>query len=98
MKPNDKNEETKTAIGYVESKEWEEEKMKQGKETTVSKDEIDKGRNINLTEVSVLPTMTVKQEKLHIIKNTIIISIAFMLLFTAYNSMANLQSSINKLV
>ena len=31
-----------------------------------------------------------------ILKNIIIISIAFTFLFTAYNSMANLQSSINE--
>ncbi|XP_045611694.1 UNC93-like protein [Procambarus clarkii] len=37
-----------------------------------------------------------KREKISIIKNIIIISIAFMFLFTSYNSMANLQSSINK--
>lgn len=37
-----------------------------------------------------------KQEKFSIMKNIIIISIAFVFLFTAYNSMANLQSSMNK--
>ena len=37
-----------------------------------------------------------QQEKRYIIKNIVIISLAFMFLFTAYNSMANLQSSINK--
>ena len=31
-----------------------------------------------------------------IIKNVVIISFAFMLLFTAFQSMANLQSSLNK--
>ncbi|KAK4316098.1 hypothetical protein Pmani_012742 [Petrolisthes manimaculis] len=35
-------------------------------------------------------------EKKAIMKNIIIISIAFLFLFTSYNSMANLQSSINK--
>ncbi|XP_042887689.1 UNC93-like protein [Penaeus japonicus] len=37
-----------------------------------------------------------KKEKFAIMKNIIIISIAFTFLFTSYNSMANLQSSINK--
>lgn len=35
-------------------------------------------------------------EKIRILKNVVIISIAFMFLFTSFNSMANLQSSINK--
>ncbi|XP_045611697.2 UNC93-like protein isoform X1 [Procambarus clarkii] len=35
-------------------------------------------------------------EKVRILKNVVIISIAFMFLFTSFNSMANLQSSINK--
>ncbi|ROT61869.1 hypothetical protein C7M84_020334 [Penaeus vannamei] len=37
-----------------------------------------------------------KQEKFQMLKNVFIISIAFMFLFTSFNSMANLQSSINK--
>ncbi|KAK8737945.1 hypothetical protein OTU49_004314 [Cherax quadricarinatus] len=37
-----------------------------------------------------------KKERLAITKNIIIISVAFTFLFTSYNSMANLQSSINK--
>ena len=37
-----------------------------------------------------------KREKRGIMKNVIIISFSFMLLFTAFQSMANLQSSINK--
>lgn len=37
-----------------------------------------------------------KKEKFAIMKNIIIISIAFTFLFTSYNSMSNLQSSINK--
>lgn len=44
-------------------------------------------------------TMTekeIKREKLMMMKNVIVISIAFMLLFTSFQSMANLQSSINK--
>ena len=38
----------------------------------------------------------VAQEKRAIMKNVILISFAFMLLFTSYQSMASLQSSINK--
>lgn len=41
-------------------------------------------------------TQDEKVEKLSILKNIVIISVAFIFLFTAYNSMANLQSSINK--
>ena len=37
-----------------------------------------------------------RREKRGIIKNVVIISFSFMLLFTAFQSMANLQSSINK--
>jgi hypothetical protein len=37
-----------------------------------------------------------KHEKKMILKNIVIISFAFMLLFTAFQSMASLQSSINK--
>ena len=40
--------------------------------------------------------MTIEQEKRGIMKNVIIICIAFMLLFTAFQSMSALQSSINK--
>ena len=37
-----------------------------------------------------------QREERMIMKNIIVISFAFMLLFTAYQSMASLQSSINK--
>ncbi|XP_063607088.1 UNC93-like protein [Penaeus indicus] len=37
-----------------------------------------------------------KREKIAIFKNIIVISVAFTFLFTSYNSMSNLQSSINK--
>lgn len=36
-----------------------------------------------------------KEEKLHIYKNVLLISFSFLLLFTAYESMSKLQSSIN---
>ncbi len=38
----------------------------------------------------------VRKEKCRIMKNVIAISFSFLLLFTAFQSMANLQSSINK--
>ena len=38
----------------------------------------------------------IRKEKRRILKNVIVISFSFMLLFTAFQSMANLQSSINK--
>ena len=41
-------------------------------------------------------SMTVKQEKWRIIKNVMVISFAFMLGFTAFQSMSALQSSINQ--
>ena len=40
--------------------------------------------------------MSEQQEMRMILKNIIIISTSFMLLFTAFQSMASLQSSINK--
>jgi hypothetical protein len=42
--------------------------------------------------------MNPKHEKRMILKNIIVISFAFMLLFTAFQSMASLQSSINKVI
>ncbi|XP_069949138.1 UNC93-like protein [Cherax quadricarinatus] len=42
-------------------------------------------------------TSAEKQEKFLIMKNIVVISIAFSLLFTSFNSMSNLQSSINKI-
>ena len=36
-----------------------------------------------------------REEKLHIYKNVLLISFSFLLLFTAYESMSKLQSSIN---
>ena len=46
----------------------------------------------------VTKTINVDQEKRSIIKNVLIICIAFMLLFTAYSSMSALQSSINAVI
>ena len=42
--------------------------------------------------------VNVEQEKRSIIKNVIIICVAFMLLFAAFQSMSALQSSINKVI
>ena len=41
-------------------------------------------------------SLSIKQEKCRIIKNVIVVSVAFMLQFTAFKSMSVLQSSINK--
>ena len=48
------------------------------------------GRRHNLSDDEV------RSEKRRMMKNVICISFAFMLLFTAFQSMASLQSSINK--
>ena len=45
--------------------------------------------------VTAVGETALKWQKLRIAKNVIVISFAFMLLFTAFQSMANLQSSIN---
>lgn len=45
---------------------------------------------------SQLTDEEVRREKFRIMKNVILISVSFLLLFTAFQSMANLQSSINK--
>jgi hypothetical protein len=49
-----------------------------------------------MVEEKGLGSKELKREMLMIMKNIVIISFAFMLLFTAYQSMASLQSSINK--
>ena len=41
--------------------------------------------------VSSMTVKEIKKEKLNIWKNVIVISVSFMCLFTAYNSVANLQ-------
>ena len=59
--------------------------------------ETDEKMKITVEKIeSQKTTLTVEQEKRSIIKNVIIICIAFMLLFTAFQSMSALQSSINK--
>ncbi|KAK7081147.1 Ion channel regulatory protein UNC-93 [Halocaridina rubra] len=50
-------------------------------------------------DVKITPkalTREERMEKYRMLKNVFVISIAFMFLFTSFNSMANLQSSINK--
>ena len=49
-----------------------------------------KGKFSNLSEDEA------KEAKRGILRNVVVISFSFMLLFTAFQSMANLQSSINK--
>ena len=61
-----------------------------------------KDQNSNVkggVEAVVTSAMTdseLRAEKRRMMKNVILISFSFMLLFTAFQSMANLQSSINK--
>ncbi|CAL4114148.1 unnamed protein product [Meganyctiphanes norvegica] len=54
----------------------------------------------NGSAVVAIPTKVLnkeeQQEKMGMLKNVIVISFAFTFLFTAFNSMSNLQSSINK--
>ena len=45
---------------------------------------------------AALSPSELRKEKFRILKNVVVISFSFMLLFTAFQSMANLQSSINK--
>ena len=45
--------------------------------------------------VSSMTPKEIRMEKLSIWKNILVICLSFMCLFTAFNSMANLQSSIN---
>ena len=65
---------------------------------TISRTATEQDRNQHEDNKSFVPntTMTMKQEKFGIIKNVIIICVAFMLVFTAFQSMSALQSSINK--
>lgn len=46
--------------------------------------------------VSSMTIYQIKKEKLNIWKNVIVISVSFMCLFTAYNSVANLQVFFNQ--
>jgi hypothetical protein len=45
--------------------------------------------------ISSMTPKEIRMEKLSIWKNILVICLSFMCLFTAFNSMANLQSSIN---
>ena len=65
---------------------------------TISRTATEQRKNQHEDNKSCIPntTMTMKQEKFGIIKNVIIICVAFMLVFTAFQSMSALQSSINK--
>ena len=61
-----------------------------------------KGRESNNKDETHIPNMSnmspeeIRSEKRRIMKNVIVISFAFLLLFTAFQSMSALQSSINK--
>ncbi|XP_066987255.1 UNC93-like protein [Macrobrachium rosenbergii] len=61
----------------------------EGKQEKVSPPESSDARSKTLTKEE-------KMEKYRMLKNVFVISFAFMFLFTSFNSMANLQSSINK--
>jgi len=61
--------------------------------------QVENGKNRKLSTKSRfanLNELEIRLAKRGIIKNVVIISFSFMLLFTAFQSMANLQSSINK--
>lgn len=91
--------------GLVDSEFENDEKMTEKKASGISnpafeKDEVgDAPAKQNgvatVSKYSNLPEAEKKILKFKILKNIVIISIAFVFLFTSYNSMANLQSSIN---
>ena len=74
------------------------------KKESVTKQSIKASPSITITtekyemKKRVTKTINLDQEKRSIIKNVLIICIAFMLLFTAYSSMSALQSSINAVI
>ena len=53
-------------------------------------------RKASVRKFAMMSDEEKRREKRGIIRNVVIISFSFMLLFTAFQSMANLQSSINK--
>lgn len=53
--------------------------------------------NDGMRPVSSMSSVEIKREKFRIWKNVAVISLSFMCLFTAYNSVANLQVCINVL-
>lgn len=63
-----------------------------------SNDNVPKGSS-NVTAVvrrDDLSESELRREKFRVMRNVVLISFSFLLLFTAFQSMANLQSSINK--
>ena len=62
----------------------------------ISKLDVDPNSGINLCRRMDLDEGQLRSEKRRIMKNVVVISFAFLLLFTAFQSMAALQSSINK--
>ncbi len=57
--------------------------------------EVD-GAEVVVVRRANLSDSQLKKEKFRIMKNVVLISFSFLFLFTAFQSMANLQSSINK--
>lgn len=55
---------------------------------------IDK-RNVELEDASQMSPEQKRKEKIYITKNVVIISGGFLFLFTAFQSLQNLQSSLN---
>jgi hypothetical protein len=73
-----------------------------GNETTVGQQTEVKNQNPNfqnendgMTPVRSMTQAEIKQEKMRIWKNVAIISLSFMCLFTAFNSVGNLQVNYN---
>ena len=71
-----------------------------GNETQVNNRKLSIGEKLERSKTKTafadLNEEEIKIAKRGILRNVIIISLSFMLLFTAYQSMASLQSSINK--
>ena len=71
-----------------------------GNETRVNNRKLSIGEKLERSKTKTvfadLNEEEIKTAKRGILRNVIIISLSFMLLFTAYQSMASLQSSINK--
>lgn len=54
------------------------------------------GGDSGVIRPAVMTESEIRKEKIRIMKNVCVISFSFLCLFTAFQSMANLQSSINK--
>ena len=70
-----------------------------GRTHKTKKDELNNNGETQIANVKFVKDMSpeeIRQEKYGILKNVIFISFSFLLLFTAFQSMSFLQSSINK--